>query len=264
MSHTPTWLHVPEWLTGDVWHFPYACETFQKYIPPGSLALEVGFGSGRLITRVARELQCRCVGVDPEESAFASLSFFSGQQNVQPEPLRGSGFHLPFKDNCFDVVYSEGVIEHFPVAQSQAMVDEHARVCRGDGLVVISVPNRFAVIHSLTKLLLGERFLFYPEASMSCFELSRLMSRAGLVPIKRDGFAFGCQLYLFTELFLAQAASPGIKEFGLRLLTLLRRSGLYHFNSAGLNSLIGFQTLVVGRKSNRTHRRPVASRRSHR
>jgi len=248
MWEQPTWLHVPEWVSGDIWHFPYAFHTFKKYIPPQSLALEVGFGSGRLMTRIARELDCRCVGVDPDDTAFSSLSFFSQQHKVSTDPMKGSGFCLPFKDNSFDVVYSEGVIEHFPIEQSQAMITEHARVCREGGIVVVSVPNRFALFHTLTKLLLGKRFLFYPEASLSTFDLSQLMARAGLSTTKRDGFAFGCQFYMLKALFFDQAPTPWPKNLGLKLLSLLRRSPLYHFESPRLNAIAGFQTLVVGRK----------------
>ena len=248
MWEQPTWLHVPEWVSGDIWHFPYAFNTFKKYIPPRSLALEVGFGSGRLMTRIARELDCRCVGVDPDDTAFASLAFFSQHHQVTTDPIKGSGFCLPFKDNSFDVVYSEGVIEHFPIEQSQAMMAEHARVCREGGIVVVSVPNRFALLHTLTKLLLGKRFLFYPEASLSAFEVSQLMARARLTTTKRDGFAFGCQFYMFNALFLDQAPAAWPKKLGLKLLSLFHRSPLYHFESPRLNSIVGFQTLVVGRK----------------
>ena len=248
MSAKQTWFHIPEWISDDIWHFPYAYEAFKKYIPPQSLALEVGFGSGRIITRIARELGCKCVGVDLEDTAFSSLSFFSQHHRVKTESIKGSGFSLPFKDNSFDVVYSEGVIEHFPIDESQKMLAEHTRVCRRGGLVVVSVPNRFALLHSLTKLLLGKRFLFYPEASLSTFELSRLIARAELTPIKRDGFAFGCQFYMFKALFLDQASTPWLKEFGLTLLSLFNRTNLYHFHNSNLNSLIGFQTLIVGRK----------------
>ncbi len=248
MTEKPTWFHIPEWVLDDIWHFPYAYEAFKKYIPPQSLTLEIGFGSGRIITRIARELDCKCVGVDLEDTAFSSLSVFSRQHRVRIEALRGSGFSLPFKDNSFDVVYSEGVIEHFPIAQSQKMLAEHARVCREGGVVIVSVPNKFALLHSLTKLLLGKRFFFYPEASLSTFELSRLISRAELTPIKRNGFAFGCQFYMFKALFLDQALPPRLKEFGLTLLSLFNRTNLYHFQNPNLNSLIGFQTLIVGRK----------------
>ena len=248
MSEKPNWLYVPEWLLSDIWHFPYAYKTFSKYIPQESLILEIGFGSGRMLTRTARELGCRCVGIDVEDGAFPSLSFFSEQHGAGVEAIKGTGFSLPFKANSFDVVYAEGVIEHFPINLSKQMVTEQARVCRRGGLVIVSVPNKFAFLHSLTKLLLGKRFLFYPEASLSTFELSRLMAGAGLNPIARDGFAFGCQFYMFKAFFLDQTSSTRLKRIGLRMLTLFRETSLYHFENSRLNSLIGFQTLIVGRK----------------
>jgi ubiquinone/menaquinone biosynthesis C-methylase UbiE len=248
MAEKPHWLYIPEWLSADIWHYPYSYNTFSKYIPPQALVLEVGFGSGRMLTRIAKELNCRCVGVDVEDGAFPSLTFFSEQQGVKVEAMKGDGFSLPFRDDIFDVVYSEGVIEHFPLSQSEEMVAEHARVCRRGGVVIVSTPNKFALFHSLTKLLLGKRFLFYPENSLSTFELSRLMARAGLTSLVRDGFAFGCQFYMFNAFFLDQAPSPLLKAIRMRLLTLLHGTSLYHFENPRLNSLIGFQSLVVGRK----------------
>ncbi|MDY6906690.1 MAG: methyltransferase domain-containing protein [Chloroflexota bacterium] len=247
-EQTPCWLYVPEWLEGDIWHFPYAYRGFKKYIPPRSRVLEVGFGSGRILTRICGELDCSGVGVDVNDGAFASIPHYSRLNGAEVEAVRGTGFALPFRDESFDVVYSEGVIEHFPIERSQEMVREHARVCRRGGIVLISTPNKFAVVHSLTKLLLGKRFLFYPEASLSTFELSRLMARAGLRPVASDGFAFGCQFYMLKAFFLDQAAPPPLQKWAQRLLTLFCRTGLYHVESPALNSLIGFQALVVGRK----------------
>ena len=247
-SEKPLWLYIPEWLVNEVWHFPYAYKTFKKYIPPKALVLEVGFGSGRILTRLAGELDCSCVGVDIEDGAFESLSFFSRQQGATVEAIKGSGFALPFKDDSFDVVYSEGVIEHFPIDQSQEMIREQARVCRRGGLVIVSAPNKFAIFHSLTKLLLGKRFLFYPEASLSVFELSRLMSRAGLSPVARDGFAFGCQFFMFKEFFLDPALPPRLRDMGQRALRFFHRRGPYHFDNSTLDSVIGFQSLVAARK----------------
>jgi SAM-dependent methyltransferase len=244
----PRWLYVPEWLADEVWHFPYAYQTFKKYIPPRALILEVGFGSGRILSQLVKELDCRGVGVDLDDGAFESLSFFCERHGVKVEAIKGSGFVLPFKENSFDVVYSEGVIEHFPQAQSEAMVREHVRVCREGGLVIVSAPNKFALIHSLTKLLLGKRFLFYPERSLSNFELCCLMTRAGLNPIARDGFAFGCQFFMFKAFFLEQALPAWLEAMASKVLTLFRKTNLYHFPNSRLNSLLGFQTLVVGQK----------------
>ncbi len=248
VAEKPHWLYVPQWLAQDIWHYPYCYKTFSKYIPKGAMVLEVGFGSGRILSRLARELDCKCVGIDLEDGAFDSISLFSQQHGVKVEAIKGTGFSLPFGDDSFNVVFSEGVIEHFPITRSAEMVAEHARVCQPGGKVIISVPNKFSVFHQLTKLLLGKRFLFYPEHSLSTFELCRLMSRAGLSPVVRDGFAFGCQFYMFKAFFLDQAAPPWLNRIGLRMLTLLSRTGIYHFENSTLNSVLGFQTLVVGCK----------------
>jgi len=248
-QRSPYWPWVPEWLIGDIWHHPYAYKTFSKYIPYGSRVLEIGFGSGRILTRIAKELNCQCVGVDIDEGAFKALSFFSAYHGVEIAAVKGSGFLLPFRDNTFDVVYSEGVIEHFSSEESEQMLKEHVRVCREGGLVIVSVPNKLAVFHSLTKVLLGERFLFYPERSLSRFELSDLLSHSGLTALKWDGFAFGCQFWSFKAFVLDPLLPPSFREIGARLLAQLTKTKVYHFENSWLNSLFGFQTLVAGRKN---------------
>ena len=248
VSQEPAWLFVPQWLLGDIWHFPYSYDTFRRHIPAGSSVLEVGFGSGRTISRLAAELGCECCGVEVSTDAFSSLDFFSQREGVQVAAVRGDGFALPFRAGSFDVVYSEGVIEHFPLERSAHMVREHARVCRPGGLVIVSTPNKFAFVHSLTKAILGSSFLFYPEASLSTFQLSRLLAQAGLATIARDGFAFGCQFYMLHAFVVERFFPAAVGRIGRKILNLFRRTGLYHFRNPRLNSLIGFQTLVVGRR----------------
>jgi 2-polyprenyl-3-methyl-5-hydroxy-6-metoxy-1,4-benzoquinol methylase len=248
MSQEPVWLYFPEWLKNDTWHFPYAYSTFRKHIPRDSHVLEIGFGSGRILTKIARELNCSCVGVDIPDHAFPTIAFYCQQEGVQVAALKGDGFALPFKDGSFEVVYSEGVIEHFPMERSIAMLKEHARVCRPGGTVIVSVPNKFAPVHSLTKRLLGPRFLFYPEASYSNRQLSGFMKQAGIRPIAKDGFAFGCQFYMFQAFYLEEKFPKASKAIGKTGLSLLKKLHIYHFDIPRLNALIGFQTLVVGRK----------------
>ena len=248
MPQEPVWLYFPEWLKNDVWHFPYAYSTFRKHIPEDSHILEIGFGSGRILTKIARELNCRCVGVDIPDHAFPTIAFFCKQENVHVDALKGDGFSLPFKDNSFDAVYSEGVIEHFPIERSIQMLKEHARVCRPGGKIIVSVPNKFALAHSLTKRLLGSRFLFYPEASYSNKRLSGLMKKAGIRPVTRDGFAFGCQFYMFQAFFLEETFPKVSKIIGKTGPSLLKKMHLYHFDHPRLNAIIGFQTMVIGQK----------------
>jgi SAM-dependent methyltransferase len=252
------WMWNPQRLLDDVWHYPYAYQTFRKYVPPGKRVLEIGFGSGRILTRLAAESNCDGVGVDVDDDAFRSLKFFAQRNGASVQGVKGSGFCLPFGDNSFDVVYSEGVIEHFPPKQSEEMIAEHVRVCRESGLVIISVPNRLALFHSLTKALLRERFLFYPERSYSILELSRMMRRAGLTILKRDGFAFGCQFYMMKVFLIDEMRSALLERLSSRFLAALLKTKLYHFDHARLNSLLGFQIVAVGRKEKE---KPMGSRR---
>jgi len=249
MSKGPTWLYFPEWLTADIWHFPFACEKFSRYVPPGSRVLEVGFGSGRILSKVAFDSESSCTGVDVNDGAFKSLAYFAKQQGVEVASVKGDGFCLPFRDGSFDVVYSEGVIEHFPIWKSQMLLEEHVRVCRRGGIVIVSVPNRFALVHSLTKRLLGDRFLFSPESSLSTFQLAGMMSRVGVDIVKRDGFAFGCQFYMFQEFFMEKTSREVLKRITRTILKQMRKTKLYHFENPRLNSLFGFQTMVIGRRS---------------
>lgn len=249
MPDEPTWLYFPEWLKNDSWHFPYAYSTFRKHIPKDSTVLEIGFGSGRILTKIAKDLDCRCIGVDIPDHAFPTIAFFCKQEGVYVDAMKGDGFALPFKDGSFDVVYSEGVIEHFPVERSLQMLKEHARVCKPGGIVIVSVPNKFALFHSLTKRLLGPRFLFYPEASYSNNHLSSLVKQAGLRPIAKDGFAFGCQFYMFQAFFLEETFPQASKAIGKTGLNILKKMRLYHFDNPRLNAIIGFQTMVIGQKT---------------
>lgn len=51
----------------------------------------------------------------------------------------GDARKLPFPDNTFDLVYSLGVIEHFP--ETSSAVNEHARVVKNGGHVLITTPH---------------------------------------------------------------------------------------------------------------------------
>jgi len=53
--------------------------------------------------------------------------------------VRCDAFHLPFKDDAFDVVFSEGLHEHFEVEDVVGLVAECSRVAR---FQIIDVPTR--------------------------------------------------------------------------------------------------------------------------
>jgi hypothetical protein len=62
----------------------------------------------------------------------------------------GNGLTLPFRDNSFDIAYSNAVIEHvFPVSERKRFVEEMLRVAQG---VFITTPNKWFPIEVHSRL----------------------------------------------------------------------------------------------------------------
>ena len=203
--------------------------SFRPFVPAGGQVLEIGCGSGRLIVLAARDCAATGVGLDITIQSTRYTRRVAVAAAVAPGVVRGDGLRLPFADNRFDCVLSDGVIEHFG-RQIPAIVREHARVCRPGGRVVISTPNLLHPLLTYHKLRTGPRFVAYPERSFSRPGLARLLRRAGLRPVAFSGFTPSAPF----EWFLPGHPSmlrPVDDWFGPALL-----------------SWIGDQTIVVGEK----------------
>jgi len=101
-------------------------------------SLEVGFGSGYLISLFAR-LGFRAVGIERDDTAFQYSRAILEEKMVSALIAKGDGFNLPFKDNTFDIVSSFGMIEHYDLYQQGKLLKEMSRVSKN--LVLVGVPN---------------------------------------------------------------------------------------------------------------------------
>lgn len=93
--------------------------------------LEIGVGDGRMIRllRQSKNINGKFFSVDLTHL----LKQAHGHRSI------GDTRFLPFCDNTFDLVYSLGVVEHFP--QTQKAVLEHARVAKPGGYVFMTTPK---------------------------------------------------------------------------------------------------------------------------
>ena len=203
--------------------------SFGAFVPNGCRLLEIGCGSGRLTVLAARDRAAQCVGLDITVAATRYTRRVAEAVGVAPGVVRGDGLRLPFADDSFDCVVSDGVIEHFG-RRIPAIVREHARVCRPGGRVVISTPNLLHLLLTYHKWRTGPRFLAYPERSFSRPGLARLLRREGLRPVAFSGFTPSAPF----EWFL-----PG-RPAALRPID-------DWFGPAWL-SWLGYQTMVVAEK----------------
>jgi SAM-dependent methyltransferase len=100
-------------------------------LPLKGKVLEIGCSNGRWLRLMQQELGCDGYGIDLNPIGFASDLGF----------CRGDGFHLPYGNGAFDVVFSLGFLEHFKESDRQRLVSEQIRVLSIGGLLVCSIPN---------------------------------------------------------------------------------------------------------------------------
>ena len=73
----------------------------------------------------------------------------------------GDLFHMPIKDEQFDIVFNQGVMEHFRLAEMDAStgVKEMMRVVKKNGTLIILVPAFFSPLYFVYKIFKALKFL---------------------------------------------------------------------------------------------------------
>ncbi len=116
----------------------------------GAWILDVGCGVGAYVRRMG-EFSGRVCGVDIDEQRIRR-----GSSSV-PKLMIAVGEHLPFRDNAFDVVLLNEVIEH--VSDDTATLREACRVAAAGGRIVVFAPNRLYPFET-HGVYIGKRYVF--------------------------------------------------------------------------------------------------------
>jgi SAM-dependent methyltransferase len=101
--------------------------------------LEIGTGTG-MLSAVCSYSSALTVTVDNDWSVLTQARQFQASVRARALPLLGDAFHLPFPDRAFDIVFSQGLLEHWSDADIVRSVREQLRVARR---ALISVPSRY-------------------------------------------------------------------------------------------------------------------------
>jgi SAM-dependent methyltransferase len=113
-------------------------ELFKKLtIPPDAKALDAGCGIGGSTRLLARQFNCKVIGIDLSEKFIEAAAFLT--QCTQLENLvsfqQGSLLDLPFEDNTFDAVLCQHVLMN--IEDKSAAVKEFFRVLKPDGKLML-------------------------------------------------------------------------------------------------------------------------------
>ena len=140
----------------------------------GKRVLEVGAGSGRDGLELARG-GAEVVSLD---YSLPSLRLIRKQlaAGASLSVCCGDAFALPFPDSSFDVVFHQGLLEHF--RNPDDLIAEHARVLKPGGFLLVDVPQRYHYYTVIKHILISCRRWFAGwEREYSIGELEGMLRR---------------------------------------------------------------------------------------
>jgi SAM-dependent methyltransferase len=145
----------------------------------GRRVLEVGAGSGRDSLALAREGAIAIV----LDYSPASLILVQQQARAQQLPIhlvRADALAMPFRDGAIDIVFHQGLLEHF--RDPRPLLRENARVTRRGGRVIVDVPQTFHPYTLMKQVLIAFNAWFAGwETQFTPAGLERRVAEAGLL-----------------------------------------------------------------------------------
>lgn len=114
-----------------------------QYLPRQGKIVEIGCAPGRTLLEISARYGLRPFGIEYTESGYRSTVDEFKRRNVDPSgvilgDLTDPEFRHRYREH-FDVVFSNGFIEHF--ANPIDIVDHHVELLRPGGQLVVSIPN---------------------------------------------------------------------------------------------------------------------------
>lgn len=151
--------------------------------------LEVGAQSG-----IDAEYLGACgYDVTAIDYCYNAISILIKRHNIKV--LMAEALQLPFKDFTFDLVYSQGLIEHFRGKELNVLLYEQNRVLKNGGYLVIDVPNTYSYLTPIKQILiLLNKWIVPWETQYTLNKLKHLGEEHGF--IFKSSYSWGYDKYV--------------------------------------------------------------------
>ncbi len=146
----------------------------------GKKILEVGSGTGRDSFPLV-EYGGEVYQVDYSEHSLQIIKRLAQEQHLSVRLISSDAFALPFPDRTFDIVFHQGLLEHFRDQEAEQLLKENIRVLKPGGLLLIDVPQRYHIYTIIKHILIFfNRWFAGWEREFSIVELQRVLRTQGL------------------------------------------------------------------------------------
>lgn len=200
-----------------------ACRSLYKDDLNGLKILEVGSGRGIDSVRFA-QLGAKVVMLDYSPASFEISADLAKKAGVESGCVLCDAGALPFKNGVFDLVFSQGLLEH---QENTTMLSEQVRVVSTGGHVIVDVPQLYSLqyVAKAIQIKMG-RWPYGEEESFSFSRAASLLRQYGLQVVGAYGWEILPTLHLglrnmfrrsLKELNGNQNGSSSLPELNLRM-----------------------------------------------
>lgn len=130
-----------EWVR-NLYFAPAFARIVRRFLPAGTV-LEAGCGSGRILNRLRTH---RAFGCD-----YTLEAARAARRHCRATVVCDIA-HLPFRDNAVDLVFNQGVMEHFSPAEFDDILREFRRVSLRALIIVPSATSVFRLVNPFDDL----------------------------------------------------------------------------------------------------------------
>jgi ubiquinone/menaquinone biosynthesis C-methylase UbiE len=139
--------------------------------------LEVGAGSARDSFQLA-EQQATVYVLDYSPQALHIVKNLNDQSKSGVYLIQGDAFQIPIPDETLDIVFHQGLMEHFK--DPLPLLKENFRVLKPGGLLLVDVPQRYHVYTIIKHILIFFNKWFAGwETEFSIGQLKSLLEQSG-------------------------------------------------------------------------------------